>query len=129
MTTTTKTLATPAIQAPQTALAASMVFGPRRIAAAAVAAGFAALAWAAPAAAGPGQPGPQAPGNAQVIITELTARGDRVIVNGDTTGKPLSGCTAVSVRVGRHIYNQVQQRKGPATRTLASHVMYVTVRC
>lgn len=98
-------------------------------AALAVGAGFAALALAAPAAAGPAQPGPQAPGNAQTVITALKARGDQVIVNGDTAGKPLSACTAISVRVGRHIYNQVPQRKGPATRSLVSHVMYVTVRC
>ncbi|WP_164909451.1 hypothetical protein [Mycobacteroides franklinii] len=104
---------------------------PRALAAAAltVAASLTALAWAAPAAAGPAQPGPKAPGNAQTVITELKTRGDQVIVNGDTTGRPLSGCTAISVRVGRHIYNQVPQRKGPATRALASHVMYVTVQC
>ncbi|SKL50872.1 MULTISPECIES: hypothetical protein [Mycobacteriaceae] len=98
----------------------------RRAAAVAVAAGitaFTGLALVAPAAAGP------APGNAQTVIAALRARGDQVIVNGDTAGKPLSACIAVSVRVGRHIYNQVQQRKGPATRSLASHVMYVTVRC
>ncbi len=95
----------------------------------ALGAALTALTWAAPAAAGPARPGPQAPGNAQVIITELKARGDQVIINGDTTGKPLSKCTATAVRVGRHIYNQVPQRKGPPTRTLASHVMYVTVQC
>lgn len=95
----------------------------------ALAGAVSAVMLAAPAAAGPGQPGPQAPGNAQVIITELKARGDQVIINGDTTGKPLAKCTATAVRVGRHIYNQVAQRKGPPTRTLASHVMYVTVQC
>ncbi|SLJ59006.1 hypothetical protein [Mycobacteroides abscessus] len=91
--------------------------------------GLTGLAMAVPAAAGPGQPGPQAPGNAQVIITELKARGDQVIINHSGPAKALSQCTATSVRVGRHIYNQVPQRKGPSTRTLASHVMYVTVQC
>ncbi|EUA48148.1 MULTISPECIES: hypothetical protein [Mycobacteroides] len=111
------------------ALLALIASGRCRAAALAVAAGLAALAWAPAAAAGPAQPGPKVPGNAQSVITELKARGDQVIVNGDTTARPLSGCTAVSVRVGRHIYNQVPQRKGPPTRTLASHVMYVTVQC
>ncbi|MEC4835980.1 hypothetical protein R2362_15255 [Mycobacteroides chelonae] len=100
-----------------------------RAAALPIAVGLTGLAMAVPAAAGPGQPGPQAPGNAQVIITELKARGDQVIINHSGPAKPLSQCTATSVRVGRHIYNQVTQRKGPATRTLASHVMYVTVQC
>lgn len=103
--------------------------GWRRATALAVAAGLTALALAAPAAAGPGQPGPQAPGNAQTVITELKARGDQIIINYEGPAKPLSACTATSVRVGRHIYSQVPQRKGPATRTLASHVMYVTVQC
>lgn len=115
-----------------TSLTTLSVSACRRAAAAAVAAGltaFTGLALVAPAAAGPAQPGPQAPGNAQTVIAALQARGDQVIVNGDTAGKPLSACTAISVRVGRHIYSQVPQRKGPATRSLASHVMYVTVQC
>ncbi len=115
-----------------TSLTTPSVSACRRAAAVAVAAGFTALTGltlVAPAAAGPAQPGPQAPGNAETVVTALKARGDQVIVNGDTAGKPLSACTAISVRVGRHIYNQVPQRKGPATRSLASHVMYVTVQC
>ncbi|KRQ20544.1 MULTISPECIES: hypothetical protein [Mycobacteroides] len=102
---------------------------PWPLAVGALSAAVSAVMLAAPAAAGPGQPGPRVPGNAQVIITELKARGDQVIINGDTTGKPLAKCTATTVRVGRHIYNQVPQRKGPPTRGLASHVMYVTVQC
>lgn len=95
----------------------------------ALAAGLVAVLSAAPVSAGPAQPGPQAPGNAQAVITALKTRGDQVIVNRSGPVKPLSQCIATSVRVGRHIYKQVPQRKGPATRTLASHVMYVTIQC
>lgn len=94
-----------------------------------LAAGIVAVVWAAPAYAGPTQPGPQAPGNAQAVITALKVRGDQVVINRNGPKKPLSQCAATSVRVGRHIYRQAPQRKGPPTRSLASHVMYVTVQC
>ncbi|MUM22657.1 hypothetical protein FZI91_13230 [Mycobacterium sp. CBMA271] len=94
-----------------------------------MAAGLAAVVLAAPASAGPVQPGPHGPGNAQAVITALKSRGDQIIINRNGPSKPLSQCIAPSVRVGRHIYSQVPQRKGLATRSLASHVMYVTVQC
>ncbi|WP_371750666.1 hypothetical protein [Mycobacteroides sp. LB1] len=106
----------------------------RRVGGLATAAGLA-LALAAPASASvpasvdPARPGPQVPDNAQAVITALKRRGDQVIINRNGPTKPLSQCIATSVRVGRHIYNQVPQRKGPPTRSLASHVMYVTVQC
>lgn len=118
-----------ALSAPPRRSRRSLKAPPRHLAVGALSAAVSAVMLAAPAAAGPGEPGPQAPGNAQIIITELKTRGDQVIINGDTTGKPLAKCTATAVRVGRHIYNQVPQRKGPPTRTLAAHVMYVTVQC
>ncbi|CPY64566.1 Hypothetical protein ERS075638_00909 [Mycobacteroides abscessus] len=118
-----------ALSAPPRTSRRSLKAPPRHLAVGALSAAVSAVMLAAPAAAGPGEPGPQAPGNAQIIITELKTRGDQVIINGDTTGKPLAKCTATAVRVGRHIYNQVPQRKGPPTRTLAAHVMYVTVQC
>jgi hypothetical protein len=100
-----------------------------RVGGSVLAAGVVAVVWAAPAYAGPMQPGPQAPGNAQTVITALKGRGDQVVINRSGPKKPLSQCTATSVRVGRHIYRQAPQRKGPPTRSLASHVMYVTVQC
>ncbi len=100
-----------------------------RIGGSVLVAGTVALVWAAPSYAGPTQPGPQAPGNAQTVITALKVRGDQVVINLNGPKKPLSQCTATSVRVGRHIYRQAPQRKGPPTRSLASHVMYVTVQC
>ncbi|MDO3105739.1 hypothetical protein D2E71_14465 [Mycobacteroides abscessus] len=98
-------------------------------AAVALAVGLAAAVLAIPAAAGPAQPGPQAPGNAQDLIAALKSRGDQVIINRSGPVKPLSECVATSVRVGRHIYKQVPQGKGPAIRSLDSHVMYVMVQC
>ncbi|WP_411550421.1 hypothetical protein [Mycobacteroides salmoniphilum] len=100
-----------------------------RIGGSALVAGIAAVVWAAPAYAGPTQPGPQAPGNAESVITALKLRGDQVVINRNGPKKPLSECTATSVRVGRHIYRYAPQRKGPPTRSLDSHVMYVTVQC
>lgn len=110
-------------------LAATRASVTRRIGGLALTTGLAAVVLAAPASAGPAQPGPRGPGNAQAIITALKGRGDQIIINRNGPTKPLSQCIATSVRVGRHIYNQVPQRKGPATRSLASHVMYVTVQC
>ncbi|MEN4420191.1 hypothetical protein VXD82_04115 [Mycobacteroides chelonae] len=114
-------------------VATSSLAAPRavagRLGGSALAAGFAAIALAVPASAGPTQPGPQAPGNAQALVAALKLRGDQVIINRSGPLKPLSQCTATSIRVGRHIYDQVPQRKGPAKRQLASHVMYVTVQC
>lgn len=95
----------------------------------ALAAGLAAVLFSAPAAAGPAQPGPRGPGNAQVMVSELKGRGDQIIINRSGPAKPLSQCVATSIRVGRHIYKQVPQRKGPPTRSLDSHVMYVAVQC
>lgn len=95
----------------------------------ALAAGLAAVVFSAPAAAGPAQPGPQAPGNAQAMVAELKGRGDQVIINRSGPAKPMSQCRATSIRVGRHIYKQVPQRKGPPTRSLDSHVMYLMVQC
>lgn len=76
--------------------------------------------------------GPKNHGNADLVITSLKARGDRVVVNRRGSA-PLAECIATSVREGRSEYRwqrvRVADPTSPLVQVLDYRVMHVSVEC
>ncbi|WP_078309743.1 MULTISPECIES: hypothetical protein [unclassified Mycobacterium] len=76
--------------------------------------------------------GPKDLGNADLVITSLKARGDRVVINRRGSA-PLAECVATSVREGRSEYRWQRVRSAdptsPLVQVLDYRVMHVNVDC
>ncbi len=76
--------------------------------------------------------GPKNHGNADVVITSLKARGDKVVINRRGSA-PLTECVATSVREGRSEYRwqriRVADPTSPLVQVLDYRVMHVSVEC
>lgn len=76
--------------------------------------------------------GPKNLGSADVVITSLKARGDRVVINRRGSA-PLTECIATSVREGRSEYRWQRVRAAdptsPVVQVLDYRVMHVSVEC
>ncbi|MUM16681.1 hypothetical protein BI330_09845 [Mycobacterium sp. CBMA 623] len=76
--------------------------------------------------------GPKNLGDAEVVVTSLKARGDKVVINRRGSA-PLTECIATSVREGRSEYRWQRVRgadpTSPLVQVLDYRVMHVSVEC